>query len=47
MFTHEWLDSYSKLSHLEMIVYEEFHSNLKTTNIKDEYEQLLKIFEEK
>ena len=47
MFPYEWLDSYEKLSHVGPVSYEDFYSNLKSSNItRDEYEQFLKLFKE-
>ena len=45
MFPYEWLDSYEKLSNVGPVSYEDFYSNLKSSNItRDEYEQFLKLF---
>ena len=47
VFPYEWLDSYEKLSHVGPVSYEDFYSNLKSSNItRDEYEQFLKLFKE-
>ena len=46
MFPYEWLDSYKKLSNVGPVSYEDFYSSIKSTNTKDEYEQLLKLFRE-
>ena len=46
MFPYKWLDSYKKLSHVDPVSYEDFHSSLKPTITRDEYEQFLKLFEE-
>ena len=47
LFSYEWLDSYKKLSHVGPVSYEDFYSNLKSSNItRDEYEQFLKLFKE-
>ena len=47
MLPYEWLDSYEKLSHLGPVSYEDFHSSLKPTITRDEYERFLKLFKEK
>ena len=45
MFPYDWLDSHEKLSHEGPVRYEDFYSNLKSSNItRDEYEQFLKLF---
>ena len=47
MFQYEWLDSHEKLSHIGPVSYEDFYSNLKSSEIiRDEYEQFLKLFKE-
>ena len=47
VFPYECLDSYEKLSHVGPVSYEDFYSNLKSSNItRDEYEQFLKLFKE-
>ena len=47
VFPYEWLDSYEKLSHVGPVSYEDFYSNLKSSNItRDEYKQFLKLFKE-
>ena len=47
MFPYEWLDSYKKLSDVGPVSDEDFHSSLKSSNIKrDEYKQFLKLFKE-
>ena len=46
MFSYEWLDSYGKLSHVGPVSYEDFHSSLKPTITRDEYERFLKLFKE-
>ena len=45
MFPYEWLDSCDKLSQVGPVSYEDFYSNLKSSNItRNEYEQFLKLF---
>ena len=45
MFPYKWLDSHKKLSHLGSVIYEDFYSSLKSSNItRDRYEQFLKLF---
>ena len=47
MFPYEWLDSCYKLSQVGPVSYEDFYSNLKSSNItRNEYEQFLKLFKE-
>ena len=47
VFPYECLDSYEKLSHVGPVSYEDFYSNLKSSNItRDEYEQFFKLFKE-
>ena len=47
MFSYKWLDNYKKLSRLGPVSYEDFYSNLKSSNItRDEYERFLKLFKE-
>ena len=47
MFPYDCLDSHEKLSHEGPVRYEDFYSNLKSSNItRDEYEQFLKLFKE-
>ena len=47
MFPYEWLDSCDKLSQVGPVSYEDFYSNLKSSNItRNEYEQFLKLFKE-
>ena len=44
---YKWLDSYEKLSHVGPVSYEDFYSNLKSSNItRDEYAQFLKLLKE-
>ena len=41
------MDSYEKLNHVAPVSYEDFYSNLKSSNItRDEQEQFLKLFKE-
>ena len=42
MFPYEWLDNYEKLSHVGPVSYEDFYSNLKSSNItRYEYEMIV------
>ena len=47
MFPYEWLDSHEKLTHVDLVSYDDFYSSLKSSNItRDEYELFLKLFKE-
>ena len=46
MFSYEWLGGYEKLSHVGPVSHEDFYSSSKPTITRDEYERLLKLFEE-
>ena len=40
------MDGYEKLSHVDLVSYEDFSSSLNSTITRDEYEQLLKLLKE-
>ena len=47
MFPYEWLDSDEKLNHVGPIGYDDFYSNLKSSNItRDDYKRFLKLYKE-
>ena len=46
MFPYKWLDGYEKLNHVGPVSYEDFHSSIKSTIARYEYEQFLKLFKE-
>ena len=46
MFRYEWLDCYEILSHADPVSHQDFYNSLKPIITRDEYEQILKLFQE-